>query len=76
MPTVNAQHAASDDNVREESVQEILARSTNGEYANDPNEGNIIHTVRFIDSSGNVGEKVHGPMPRGEWTEYSRKNGL
>jgi hypothetical protein len=36
----------------------------------------IVHRVPFVDSAGNAGVKVHGPMPISEWAAYSKENGL
>lgn len=65
------------DKPRDESAQETLDRLRNPEIANDPDEGQIVHRVQIIDpATGQPTEKVHGPMPVGEWADYSAKNGL
>lgn len=61
---------------RDETPQETLARMSSGEVANDPSEGFIVHRSRYVDENGVQQEKVHGPMPVGEWAEYSRERGL
>lgn len=69
----NGQHGSSDDS--EITAAEKHLDAANGEIPND-REGDIVSRVQFVDSAGNVGEKIHGPMPRSEWAEYSKKNGL
>ena len=64
------------DTSAELSADDKLKLASNGEIANDPNEGQIVHRQQYVDSSGKVGEKVHGPMPVGEWSKYSRDNNL
>lgn len=63
-------------NRKDESPQEILARSSSGEIANDPDEGFIVHRQQYVDNNGVTRTKEHGPMPRGEWPSYSRENNL
>ncbi len=60
----------------EETDDDMRARLASTEIPKDPEEGFITYRERFIDSAGNAGEKVHGPMPRSEWAAYSAKNGL
>lgn len=73
----NAQHGSSDEaKPKELSADEKHILGASGEVPNDPFEGQISHRVQYVDSAGNVGEKVHGPMPRSEWAEYARKNNL
>lgn len=55
--------------------REHLRLAQNGEVANDPNEGEIVHIQRIIDSAGNLVEKQHR-VPRSDWADYSAKNGL
>jgi hypothetical protein len=61
---------------REESGQEQLKRLQSTEIPKDPNEGSIVYRQPFVDSAGNVGEKLHGPMPVSDWAKYSQENGL
>ena len=71
----NTQHGASDD-APKESPQDVLARLSNGEIANDPHEGFIVHKSYGMDENGNRVERVHGPMPVSEWRDYARKMGF
>lgn len=62
--------------VTEETDEEVRIRLRSTEIPKDPNEGMITYRQSFVDSAGNVGEKIHGPMPRSEWAAYSAANGL
>jgi hypothetical protein len=58
-------------------VHERLKVEGSGETANDPNGGMITYIQNNIpDGQGGIKEIVHGPMPRAEWNEYSRKKGI
>lgn len=43
---------------------------------NDSDECMIVMRVPYLDDKGVTMEKLHGPMPRSEWDEYAKKNGL
>jgi hypothetical protein len=82
-PTVKPdQHGTSDDKpntlddpYKDERPQDALARLSSGETSN-AGEGFIVYKTYYNDNEGVRQEKVHGPMPVGEWADYSRKNGL
>jgi hypothetical protein len=61
---------------KQETSQEQLKRLQSTEIAKDPTEGQIVYRQPYVDSAGNVGEKVHGPMPVSQWAKYSQENGL
>lgn len=70
------QHDTSDDVQEVElSAQEKHILAANGEVPNNE-EGDITYRQQYVDSAGNVGEKVHGPMPRSEWAAYAATNKL
>lgn len=75
-PTPNDTKDNTTDNTSNESPQDILARSTNGEIPNDPDEGYIVHRVQYVDNEGTTRTREHGPMPRGEWADYQREHNL
>lgn len=68
----DADKVADSNPLDDRSVEVRLLQNANGEVANDPNEGLIVHNERKLD--GTV--KVHGPMARSEWAKYSKENGL
>ena len=40
------------------------------------NGGFIVHRQQYVDGDGVAREKIHGPMPVGEWPAYEKENNL